>query len=361
MGGLRRKAWYGLAVVGFAAGALAGVALGGGLPADLITTALPTVSTPTISTPTVSTPTVTTPTVTTPTVSTPTVSTPTVTAPVSTTVRTPPVTTVAATVPSPVRTTATLPAVTVAGGDEGDKTCGLGAGRGGGTATARRSACERARAAVVTRRGCGRSSCRAAVGSRSRSRTRRSQDSRQRRLSVLRASLTSLRAVPRDGRPSALPRRRRPPDGARLAARTGADDARARTLSPCRRLSRSRQRACCTGFVRRSAPVAGVLAALTALAAVGLAGAARSTNGLAACLDLARLPFPRFRILPCPGDATPGASELGAIAGAAPPPAERPRAGIGHRGEPDACRAFTSRVSAVCSAAPWRATSRGSS
>ena len=62
------------------------------------------------------------------------------------------------------------------------------------------------------------------------------------------------------------------------------------------------------GFVRRSAPVAGVLAALTALAAVGLAGAARSTNGLAACLDLARLPFPRFRILPCPGEGTPRAS-----------------------------------------------------
>ena len=73
------------------------------------------------------------------------------------------------------------------------------------------------------------------------------------------------------------------------------------------------------GFVRRSAPVAGVLAALTALAAVGLAGAARSTSGLAACLDLARLPFPRFRILPCPGDASPGASELGSVAGAAPP------------------------------------------
>ena len=77
-----------------------------------------------------------------------------------------------------------------------------------------------------------------------------------------------------------------------------------------------------------------MLAALTALAAVGLAGAARSTNGLAACLDLARLPFPRFRILPCPGDATPGASELGAIAGAAPPAGgASPRAGMaaGHR------------------------------
>jgi hypothetical protein len=73
------------------------------------------------------------------------------------------------------------------------------------------------------------------------------------------------------------------------------------------------------GFVRRSAPLGGVLAALTALAAVGLAGAARSTNGLAACLDLARLSFPRFRILPCPGDATPGGGQLGAITGAAPP------------------------------------------
>ena len=73
------------------------------------------------------------------------------------------------------------------------------------------------------------------------------------------------------------------------------------------------------GLVRRSAPVAGVLAALAALVAVGLAGAARSTSGLAACFDLARLPFPRFRILPCPGDGTPGASELASLPGAAPP------------------------------------------
>ena len=89
------------------------------------------------------------------------------------------------------------------------------------------------------------------------------------------------------------------------------------------------------GFVRRSAPVAGVLAALTALAAVGLAGAARSTNGLAACLDLARLSFPRFRILPCPSDATPrGAAQLGAITGAAPPTTTTggaARSGRGHR------------------------------
>jgi hypothetical protein len=62
-----------------------------------------------------------------------------------------------------------------------------------------------------------------------------------------------------------------------------------------------------------------VLAALTALAAIGLAGAARSTNGLAACLDLARLPFPRFRILPCPGDGTAGTSGLSSIPAAAPP------------------------------------------
>jgi hypothetical protein len=72
------------------------------------------------------------------------------------------------------------------------------------------------------------------------------------------------------------------------------------------------------GFVRRSAPVAGVLAALTALAAIGLTGAARSTNGLAACLDLARLPFPRFRILPCPGDGTPAASGLSSTPPAPP-------------------------------------------
>jgi len=72
-----------------------------------------------------------------------------------------------------------------------------------------------------------------------------------------------------------------------------------------------------------------VLAALAALAAVGIAGAARSSTGLAACLDLARLPFPRFRILPCPETAAPGSRKLGSfLGGAAPTPGSPSLGGV---------------------------------
>ena len=49
------------------------------------------------------------------------------------------------------------------------------------------------------------------------------------------------------------------------------------------------------------AAMTGGLMALTALAALGLAGLARSPATVAACAELARFPFPRFRVLPCPG------------------------------------------------------------
>jgi hypothetical protein len=80
-------------------------------------------------------------------------------------------------------------------------------------------------------------------------------------------------------------------------------------------------RASTPSLARRSAPVVGVLAGLAALAAVGIAGAARSTSGVAACLDLARLPFPRFRILPCNTVDTPAAGALTSVGGA---PTSRP-------------------------------------
>ncbi len=98
-------------------------------------------------------------------------------------------------------------------------------------------------------------------------------------------------------------------------------------------------------LARRSAPVAGAVAALAALAALGLAGAARSTGGIAACAELARLPFPRFRILPCfdrgdpsvgaalasdtrsagAGAASPGSADGATTKGAAGAPLGRPR------------------------------------
>ncbi|HST16979.1 MAG TPA: hypothetical protein VLK36_04875 [Gaiellaceae bacterium] len=73
---------------------------------------------------------------------------------------------------------------------------------------------------------------------------------------------------------------------------------------------------------RNPGAAAGGIAALLALAGLGLAGAARSSAFAAACAELARFPFPRFRVLPCPDlGASVGAS--GAVAGpnAAAPPA----------------------------------------
>ena len=326
MGGLRRKAWYGLAVVGFAAGALAGAALGGGLPADLITTALPTVSTPitTVTTPTVSTPTISTPTVTTPTVSTPTVSTPTVT------VRTP-ATTVAATVPIPVQTTATLPSVTVAATTVAAKRA-VSAPVAPVTATATAAAQSlRPSVPVQPSAAVGPAPLPSVAGPVSSSRLAvpplsSALDAASVSPSLSRAAgdvgpLTTARAPALRAATALLS-----PLASALATTrlTGQPAVQARPVTEAASTS--------PGFIRRSAPVAGVLAALTALAAVGLAGAARSTNGLAACLDLARLQFPRFRILPCPGDAAPRASELGSVAGAAPPGAGGVAAsGHGHR------------------------------
>jgi hypothetical protein len=59
---------------------------------------------------------------------------------------------------------------------------------------------------------------------------------------------------------------------------------------------------------RHPAALGGVIGALLALAGLGLAGAARSSTFAGACAELARFPFPRFRVLPCPGVGTPVAA-----------------------------------------------------
>jgi hypothetical protein len=56
----------------------------------------------------------------------------------------------------------------------------------------------------------------------------------------------------------------------------------------------------------RRALFAGGLAALVALGALGLAGVARSPTALGLCAELTRLPFPHFRVLPCPRLGTTG-------------------------------------------------------
>jgi len=60
-----------------------------------------------------------------------------------------------------------------------------------------------------------------------------------------------------------------------------------------------------SAVTRHRVVLGGAIAALLALAGLGLAGAARSATFAAVCADLARFHFPRFRVVPCPG-AGPG-------------------------------------------------------
>jgi hypothetical protein len=73
--------------------------------------------------------------------------------------------------------------------------------------------------------------------------------------------------------------------------------AKMRTASAARIAPSSRSSS--TGF--QPAAVVGGFAALAALLALGLAGAARSSGGVAAVAGGMRFPFPRFRVVPCPG------------------------------------------------------------
>jgi len=76
-----------------------------------------------------------------------------------------------------------------------------------------------------------------------------------------------------------------------------------------------------TGTDTRRVALGGALAALLALGALGLAAVGRSPAALAACAELSRFPFPRFRILPCPGSGRSAgtALEAGAAGGAVGP------------------------------------------
>jgi hypothetical protein len=71
---------------------------------------------------------------------------------------------------------------------------------------------------------------------------------------------------------------------------------------------------------------AGGIAALLVLAGLGIAGAARSSAFAAACVELSRFPFPRFRVLPCPDLAAP-AGASGVTAGTTASGAAAPNAG----------------------------------
>ena len=90
------------------------------------------------------------------------------------------------------------------------------------------------------------------------------------------------------------------------------------TLQPQAARSASRW----SGADTRRAALGGGLVALLALATLMGAGAVGSSPLVAACTELARFPFPRFRLLPCPGPgrAAAGGLEPGALSGSAGAP-----------------------------------------
>lgn len=385
-GGLRRKTSYLFGVFLLVAGGLAGATLADGAPAvGLPTTALPTIGiTTSITVPsatvTVPTPTITVPT---PTVSV-TVPTPTVTTPV-TTVSLPPVTTaVVATVPAPTvaatvstpPVTVKTPAVTVAASVASQPTRAAGvtvASAPARVGVAATGAVVRARVATGAR-GVGTQTTRSktfgaaatlgtggtAVATGSATATIPAATAVGGAGSIgsgplaqaLPAALSATsRAAPtpgagpvptETGRPPA-----RPSESAAtvllspLASDLTAGPAPDGSVQQAQVRPNSRPSSGWSSTDTRRTAVGG-LAALLALGAIGLAAAARSSAAVAVCAELSRFPFPRFRILPCPGvghvarsglDAGPAAAPTSGHTGAATssPGATAPRRPRGSR------------------------------
>jgi len=340
-GVVRRKASAAAALVFLACGALAGGALADGPSLGSVTTpavttpavTAPAVTTPSVTTPAVTTPAVTTPAVTAPAVTTPSVTTPAVTTPVVTTPAvSPPTASVTATVSDPGKPAANA---TVVVGPQ--PAVSVSAPVASASVTA--PAVTEAPTAVVDAAGSQQNGVSATIGS---------SGSLQTRAGVTAAptSATSNGAV---GAPAELAAPTSPLIVAGWHGQTTAASGSVATprieatthllapspravgwvkdLSPLALLSgtTSPAAALATAAVfepRSSAPssgatwsavtrhrvaLGGAVAALLALAGLGLAGAARSATFAAACADLARLPFPRFRVLPCSGVGTAAA------------------------------------------------------
>jgi len=326
---LRRKASSAAALALLACGGFAGAAFGDGLPIGSLTTSIiPTIgattaiSTPTasvtsvtvppVSVPSVTVPSVTTPVTTTPAVTTPAVSTPTVAAPpvsVSATVLVPPSSTpVSATVSTPAASASvsahaspSAPSASVhLQATAAVSAPGPSAPRSGGSLSGSASAVAPLASALPAASGsvAPRRSLSPAVLS-------------------ARASLAGVRAavVPSPSTPlpgtapgSTIPRLVQLPAVASLDRVTP----KAPELRPVA------ARPASSGPVwsvvtKNPGAAAGGIAALLVLAGLGIAGAARSPAFAAACAELSRFPFPRFRVLPCPDRGAPaGASGIAA-------------------------------------------------
>jgi hypothetical protein len=319
---LRRRAYYIFGALGLAAGCIAGAAVAGGLPPVVTTSIVPTVSV-TVSTP-VATATVTTPsvtatvpaTVTAPTVTAPAVTAPTVTAPVSVTTTTAAAVTVTtpatSLVPAPVATVTVPKVPTVSAGASGNVSV--------------------AKDASVSGRGVAHGSASAAVQG--------ATDANDSAGATVTAAARPTAAAPRTASTGAAPLLSEGPALPAHAGRAAAGGVTAHTSTPSANppaarnvsgpaprldaflfvpplvaaqgaavvhgavlqtavvpLATSAREPALTG---RTTAVAGGLTALVALAALGLAGAARGSTTLAACAELTRFPFPHFRILGCP-------------------------------------------------------------
>ncbi len=359
---LRRKASSATALALLACGGFAGAAFGDGLPIGSLTTSIiPTigattaVSTPTVSTPSVTVPPVTVPAVTVPAVTTPAVTTPPVTAPPVTTpavttpaattpaATTPPVSTpkvavppvsVSATVPvkpasTPIAATVSTPAASVsvsasalpaASAPTVDvhaavPTTAVSAAVGSNGASASASATVAA-PALPTAGGRATTGVTPVVVSVSAAPA--AVHGAPLRAIAPRLRLRSSSVLPLRPAPASILPRLVPLANVTLPAAT---------VGAVPELQPVTTRPTPSGSVwstvaKNPGAAAGGIAALLTLAGLGIAGAARSSAFAAACAELARFPFPRFRVLPCPDLRAPaGASGVAAGSSAAGPAA----------------------------------------
>ena len=335
-GALRPHTSYLLAFLALAgSGALAGAALADGLPPVLPTSVGPTtpappavsvttpVATATLSLPTVTTPAVTTPTATTPTVTAPTATVPSVTTPV---VTTPAATTPALATPAVTTPPSASPAHVVHGAVHAVTAAATPIVQAAATRKAPVPLPTVTTSAVTLPSRADARTVIAAVGGTTGSTLPFS------------ASVAALVPQPQPDRLSASPLKApalianaiegAPPVTAvsvlrsPLVAPLVAGVARSRDGStPSRQLPANRTSGAAgwSGAARDPVTVAGGLALLVALLGLGAAGAARSSTGfVAACAELGRFPFPRFRVLPCDrfaGGRASGADAASVVAG----------------------------------------------
>jgi subtilase-type serine protease len=331
-GALRPQTSYLLAFLALAgSGALAGAALADGLPPVLPTSVGPTtpappavsvttpVATATLSLPTVSAPAVTTPTATTPPVTAPTATVPSVTTPVVTTpaAATPSLTTPAVTTPAVTTPVSVSPPRVVRGAVHAVTTASSPIVQAATTRKAPVPLPEvttpavtlptRAAAGTVIAAGGGTTGSTLPFNASVAALVPQPQPDRLSasplRATALIADVPIAHALIANGIEGAPPVTAVTVLRSPLVATLVAGVARSRDGStPSRQLPANRTSGAggWSGAARDPVTVAGGLALLVALLGLGAAAAARSSTGfVAACAELERFPFPRFRVLPC--------------------------------------------------------------